>query len=212
MMVHADESSNAQKLKCLSEVCARLSLISEDDEQKRIGMQKQLEKKMAALKVFAEALNRVPEVPNQYVLVRLGDIDVENLALLKDWITHDEATRAHKMLETFRDEAIYERAVRAASSRASSCWQVPGSESVASAKEHLFAKSIGQAFDTSADSDYNEEDEVEFNVGNQARSSLGEHSQENSDICHKISHRQRSRRAKWLASSPRTPSSGSHQS
>jgi len=184
MMVHADESSNAQKLKCLSEVCARLSLISEDDEQKRIGMQKQLEKKMAALKVFAEALNRVPEVLNQYVLVRLGDIDVENLTLLKDWITHDEATRAHKMLETFRDEAIYERAVRASSSRASSCWQVPGSESVASAKEHLFAKS---------------------------GLSLGEHPQENSRI-RKASHRQRTRRAKWVASIPRTPSSGTHQS
>merc|ERR1712129_542877 len=102
---------------------------------------------MAALKVFAEALNRVPEVLKQYVLGRFGDIDhdVEDLTMLKGWVTQNEATHVHKMLETFRDEAIYERAIRTLSSRTNLSLQLPGSESVTSAKEYLFVNSVGQA-------------------------------------------------------------------
>merc|ERR1712190_328450 len=108
-------------------------------------MAKQLGVKMDALKVFAEALNRVPEVLNQYVLVRLGEIDVDDLSSLKKWITHEEATRVHKMLESFRDDAIYERAIREVASRSNSSWHVAESDSIASGKEYLFANSIYNA-------------------------------------------------------------------
>lgn len=95
---------------------------------------------MTSLKAFAAALKRVPEVLNQYVLVRLGETHVKDLSVLKPWISHEEATQVHRMLEAFRDEAIYERAVREIASRGSGSWQ-----EIASGKEYLFANSVGQA-------------------------------------------------------------------
>jgi len=211
----ADASSNAQKLKSLSEVCTKLAMIFETDEQKRREMKERLEQKMVALKVFAEALNRVPEVLNRYILVRLGDIDVNDLTMLKGWITLDEATCAHKMLETFRDEAILEKAIRVVSSRTSASCLFPGSESVASAKEYLFVNSVGQACETSENGDgYEDEDDGEEVERNQAGSSLDADPRENTGVRRKSksSHRQRKRRANFFASIPRTPSSGTHQS
>jgi len=213
MQGSADASSNAQKLKSLSEVCAKLSMIFEEDEQKRREVENRLEQEMVALKVLAEVLNRVPEVLNKYILVRLGDINVNDLTMLKGWITLDEATCAHKMLETFRDEAIFEKAIRVVSSRTNASCQFPGSESVASAKEYLFVNSLGQACETSEKGDdYQDEDEGEEVERNQAGPSLDTDPRENTGLRPKAGHRQRKRRSNFFASIPRTPSSGTYQS
>merc|ERR1711966_548355 len=115
----------------------------EEDKHKKQELQALLEAKMTQLKTFAEVLNRVPEVLKQYVLVRLGDIDLQDLSEVKSWVTHDEATNVHKMLEAFRDEAIYERAVRDVAARSSSGLSWTGSDE-GSAKEYLFVNSVGR--------------------------------------------------------------------
>lgn len=125
--------------------------------------------------------------------------------MLKNWITHEEAVCVHKMLEAFRDEAIYERAVRDLASRANSCWHVTGAESDASAKEYLFMNSVGQAGEPPGDEEYGESH-------NQADSHLDSNPLGTSGGKGKPSHRQRKRRANFFASMPRTPSSGTYQS
>jgi len=208
--LHSDASGNVKKLQCLGKMCEKLAQIFDEDNQRKIDMQQQLETKMASLKEFAITLNRIPEVLKQYVLVRLGEIDVEDLTVLKKWITHDEATQVHKMLEAFRDEAIYERAIREVASRGnvSSSWQFTGSDGVASMKEYLFANSVGQPADggLSAD-DGDDHSDQGSNVPDDESSAAAQH-----ETKRKASHRQRKRQAKFWASMPRTPSSTTRQS
>merc|ERR1711920_380620 len=112
----------------------------------------------------------------------------------------------HKMLEAFRDDAIYERAVRDVASRSNSSWHVADTASLASAKEYLFAKFMGEALEGSADEEEDEQDHED----------TAEDAKDNNDPTaekRKSSHRQRKRMAKakskFYATIPRTPSDGS---
>lgn len=68
--------------------------------------------KMSSLREFAEVLVSVPQVLNQYVLARIGELSGTDLQVLKKWITYSEATSVHQMLEKFRDVSVKEQAKR----------------------------------------------------------------------------------------------------
>jgi len=73
---------------------------------------------MTKLRNFAEALSEFILASNQYLLVRLADIDdSRDLSVLKKWMSRQAATQAHRMLEKFRDSAVREQAVRQVSMR-----------------------------------------------------------------------------------------------
>eukprot|EP00928_Gymnodinium_smaydae_P041844 TRINITY_DN28265_c0_g1_i1.p1 TRINITY_DN28265_c0_g1~~TRINITY_DN28265_c0_g1_i1.p1 ORF type:complete len:511 (+),score=84.19 TRINITY_DN28265_c0_g1_i1:65-1597(+) len=199
-------------LLCLTKMCDALKSVIEKDEQQVLAIKSNIEAKLASLVEFAEVLNSIVDILKRYVLIRLGDIDKDDLNVLKQWVTHEEATEVHKMLEAFRDEATYERAVRAATAKMmpkqspGSSWQyLLGSESASSLKEYLFESSVGysqQAF-VEADEDSNPSVEDAPDVTN--KEATDQKSKK------KLSRHQRERRAKFRAWIPRTPCSGSYQ-
>merc|ERR1719215_497890 len=77
-------------------------------------MQTSLQVKMSNLADFAEVLNDIAGIVKRYVLTRLADIGKDDLSIVKKWITEEEATEVHRMLEAFRDDAIQELATRSA--------------------------------------------------------------------------------------------------
>mmetsp|Transcript_148861 Transcript_148861/g.274929 ORF Transcript_148861/g.274929 Transcript_148861/m.274929 type:complete len:545 (+) Transcript_148861:26-1660(+) len=198
-----------EKLQCLGMMCEELARIFKDQEKNKANVKQQMEMKMASLKSFVMTLNRVPEVLNRYLLVRLGEIDVEGATVLKQWITHDEATQVHKMLEAFRDEAIYERAIRDFASRGSiSSWKLAGSDRIESAKDYLFASSVGQSSQAAFSNEQDDAGEQQVDIEPHDESTASAQH----ETKRKVSHRQRKRQAKFWASVPRTPSSATHQS
>merc|ERR1712232_382098 len=69
------------------------------------------------------------------------------MGVLKEWITHAEATEVHMVLDTFRDDANFVRGLRAAASlvkQPCSSTDSSSSASEASVKNYLFLNSIGQ--------------------------------------------------------------------
>jgi hypothetical protein len=212
--VQGKEQGHIDDLHCLGELCKKLAEIFREDSQKRADMQLSLTTKMDKLKSFVDVLNHVPEVLNRYVLVRLADVEGQDLAVLKKWITHAEATQVEKMLEAFRDEATYERATRDQASRSSTSWQFAGSDGVASGKAYLFAKSIddlGSDY-TEEDADSNGEDHAHDARDEPAISNVEGNPCASDPKTHRPGHRQLKRRAKYWASMPRTPSSATGQS
>jgi len=61
---------------------------------------------------FAETLGKLPATMNKYILIRLDDIDIQDLSPLKEWISLRQFTDAHVMLEAFRDAALEQKAFR----------------------------------------------------------------------------------------------------
>ncbi|CAJ1368252.1 unnamed protein product [Effrenium voratum] len=59
---------------------------------------------------FAEAVNEVPKVLFEFLLIRAGSIG--DTSELKAWVSKEEADRVHKTLEEFRDEVNEEKVMR----------------------------------------------------------------------------------------------------
>jgi len=72
-----------------------------------------MEKKMFFLKEFAETCNEYCKVLKLFILTHLGDVPVNDVSILRQWVTEDEVLRAHAMLEEFREEGNTARAVKA---------------------------------------------------------------------------------------------------
>jgi len=68
---------------------------------------------MSFLNEFAELCNECSEWIKRYILMHLGDVPVDDVSILRQWVTKDEVSRAYMMLEEFRDEASYALAVKA---------------------------------------------------------------------------------------------------
>mmetsp|Transcript_108078 Transcript_108078/g.196703 ORF Transcript_108078/g.196703 Transcript_108078/m.196703 type:complete len:523 (-) Transcript_108078:176-1744(-) len=197
-----------EQLQCLTEMCAWLKNTLEEDERKKAEMKACLTKKMSSLAEFAQVLNDITGIVKRYVLTRLVDIRKDDLSILKRWVTHEEATEVHKTLEAFRDDAIEEMAVRRfalmmKNKGSNTSWQfVPDSDS-SSVRDYLFQNSVGYA---AHEAQIEEVDEGEPELGE--RADEGDHGNNPK----KLSKHQRQRRAKFRASIPRTPSSGTYQS
>lgn len=194
------KGSSAAYLKCLDRQCKALAEILEQDEQNIADMQHRLGMKMTTLKAFATVLNRIPAVLNSYVLVRLSDVSTTDSTMLKQWISQEQATKIHKMLETFRDDVIQERAMREIQERLMAASSGRCSElSSSTIKEYLLYQSMGA--ESVGDSALEEWSDVN---GADAQERAGDTGDGQNG---KPSHRQRARKAKFRASIPRTPSS-----
>lgn len=79
----------------------------------------QLEHKMVALKHFTQTLTELPKVMRCFILLRIDSFN--DYEALKAWVSQEEATNAHQILERFRDEAIEEKAFRRLVGRAFPC-------------------------------------------------------------------------------------------
>lgn len=217
-----------EQLQCLTNMCSELKGILQEDEKKKHEMQMCLQVKMSNLADFAEVLNDIAGIVKRYVLTRLADIGKDDLSIVKKWITEEEATEVHRMLEAFRDDAIQELATRAAMKKmfqkkqSDSSWQfVPGSDSAATVKEYLFQNSVGCAqgqrieevneVSISAGSEpSNEVSKNRLNEVSISASSVGPPSADNSK--QRLSKHQRERRAKFWKAIPKTPSDMTCQS
>jgi len=197
-----------EELQCLTEMCAWLKNTLEEDERKKAEMKVCLNEKMSSLAEFAQVLNDITGIVKRYVLTRLADIGKDDISVLKRWITHEEASEVHKTLEAFRDDAIEEMAVRRfavmmKNTGSNTSWQfVPDSDS-STVRDYLFQNSVGYA---AHEAQIEEVDEGEPELGE--RADEGDHGNNPK----KLSKHQRQRRAKFRASIPRTPSSGTYQS
>mmetsp|Transcript_126944 Transcript_126944/g.237366 ORF Transcript_126944/g.237366 Transcript_126944/m.237366 type:complete len:496 (-) Transcript_126944:298-1785(-) len=197
-----------EQLQCLTEMCAWLKNTLEEDERKKAEMKVCLNEKMSSLAEFAQVLNDITGIVKRYVLTRLVDIGKDDVSILKRWVTHEEATEVHKTLEAFRDDAIEEMAVRRFAAMmknkgSNTSWQfVPDSDS-SSVRDYLFQNSVGYA---AQEAQIEEVDEGEPEFGE------GEDEGDHGNNPKKLSKHQRERRAKFRASIPRTPSSGTYQS
>merc|ERR1712107_929348 len=87
-----------------------LSAFAKDRET--LKMQKDtLARKMEALAAFASLIVRFPCILKQCVLLHLSDLEnVEKL--YKQWISEQEATIAHQMMEACRDAICEEKVTR----------------------------------------------------------------------------------------------------
>jgi len=57
---------------------------------------------------------------SKYMLIRLGDICIQDLSPLKEWISLKQFTDAHMMLEASRDAAVEQKAFRRLNAQLSS--------------------------------------------------------------------------------------------
>eukprot|EP00929_Paragymnodinium_shiwhaense_P080699 TRINITY_DN42103_c0_g3_i1.p1 TRINITY_DN42103_c0_g3~~TRINITY_DN42103_c0_g3_i1.p1 ORF type:complete len:491 (-),score=90.55 TRINITY_DN42103_c0_g3_i1:319-1791(-) len=197
----------------LTAMCMKLKSILEADEQTRTTMQSDLEAKMEGLAEFANALNEISGVLKTYVLVRLGDLNMEQaeLRILKAWVTHDEATGVHRMLEAFRDEVSLARSVHMMRcSMSESSWSLATGPDKSPVKEYLFSMSAnhaGSAHLEEVNEDHEESAEDEDCPEGEDGQLTGK-----AEAKSKLSHRQRQRRGKWKANIPQTPSEWSQHS
>ncbi|CAJ1457066.1 unnamed protein product [Effrenium voratum] len=102
--------SSLEKLQGLAQMAEALAKACRKDASAREVVSKELAKKMKLLKDFAEAVNEVPKVLRQFLLIRAGSIG--DISELKAWVSKEEADRVHKTLEEFRDEVNEEKVMR----------------------------------------------------------------------------------------------------
>ncbi|CAE7361416.1 ADAMTS10 [Symbiodinium sp. CCMP2592] len=105
------EATSKSKLMRLAQMADLLAKACREDAEAMEDAEKKLEKKMDLLKEFAEAINEVPKVLRQFLLIRSGSIK-DDLGQLKEWLHKDEVDSTHMQLEEFRDEAAEERVMR----------------------------------------------------------------------------------------------------
>jgi len=200
LVAQAETMPVMEQLQHLNKMCAALKSVFEEDERRKVEMQSCLKAKMDNLADFAHILNDIVGIVKRYVLTHLADIEKDDISILKQWVTQEEATEVHQMLEEFRDEAIQARAFRAAAAMISKqvsdgSWKVTTDSESASAKAYLFENSVGYA------------------QGAQIEEVDGSGNKEIEDSKKKgKSKHQREREAKWRESIPRTPSSGTYGS
>lgn len=106
-----NQATSKSKLMRLAQMADLLAKACREDAEAMEDAEKKLEKKMDLLKEFAEAINEVPKVLRQFLLIRSGSIK-DDLGQLKEWLHKDEVDCAHMQLEEFRDEAAEERVMR----------------------------------------------------------------------------------------------------
>ncbi|CAE7595157.1 ADAMTS10 [Symbiodinium sp. CCMP2456] len=105
------EETSKSKLLHLAQMADLLAKACRKDAEAMEAAEKKLQQKMDLLKDFAEAVNDVPKVLRQFLLIRSGSIK-DDLGQLKEWLHKDEVDSAHMQLEEFRDEAAEERVMR----------------------------------------------------------------------------------------------------
>jgi len=65
-------------------------------------------------------MHEVPKMLREFILIRIGKLNENDMNALKEWVGKDEAEAVHKQLEEFRDEAGEEKVVRRLNRNASS--------------------------------------------------------------------------------------------
>lgn len=205
LVAQAETMPVMERLQRLNQMCAALKSVFEEDERMKVEMQSCLKAKMENLADFAHILNDIVGIVKRYVLTHLADVGKDDISILKQWVTQEEATEVHQMLEEFRDEAIQARAFRAAAAMISKqvsdgSWKFTTDSEIGSAKDYLFENSVGHAQGAQIEE-----------VNGSDNEELEWHDAQNSKKKGKSKH-QREREAKWRASIPRTPSSGTYGS
>eukprot|EP00929_Paragymnodinium_shiwhaense_P054041 TRINITY_DN27088_c0_g1_i1.p1 TRINITY_DN27088_c0_g1~~TRINITY_DN27088_c0_g1_i1.p1 ORF type:complete len:430 (+),score=68.65 TRINITY_DN27088_c0_g1_i1:199-1488(+) len=137
------------RLAAVSKTFETLKDILEEDYLKRVEMETYLKAKTDAVIHFIVVLGDMQRILKKYILLRLGDLTLNegDLATLKQWVTQEEATNAHRTLEAFRDEVNLARAVyriQEQASAASEAWmpQIGGVEGLRFQKATMHGKTF----------------------------------------------------------------------
>jgi len=104
----------------LADLTQKLTQAFEEQEVAQNTVCRQRQDKMDQLRSFAEALGKIPATMSKYMLIRLGDICIQDLSPLKEWISLKQFTDAHMMLEASRDAAVEQKAFRRLNAQLSS--------------------------------------------------------------------------------------------
>lgn len=190
----------------------RLSDILWPDEPKPSATEAHVQQKLAALTGLVDVMKNFVDVFKQFILVRVAEITTDDLGIIIRFVTRDDILKTLCMIEEFRDEASYVRAVKALSVQVSqasasvssvSSWNVIGSCS--SGKAYLFQQSVdngASSMEVISVENPGEQDGDDYNLQDQS-------GQGHSRGRGKRSHRQRKRKQKFWKSLPCTNSSHS---
>jgi len=100
-----------QELGIAERMAQALLSVLKQDREKLQAQRDSLRQKMESLRSFAEIIDEFAKVLNQYMLLHLPDLKLAD-ATFKQWVSHDEATAAHRMLEACRDAISEEKVLR----------------------------------------------------------------------------------------------------
>eukprot|EP00929_Paragymnodinium_shiwhaense_P113819 TRINITY_DN82106_c0_g1_i1.p1 TRINITY_DN82106_c0_g1~~TRINITY_DN82106_c0_g1_i1.p1 ORF type:complete len:552 (-),score=115.00 TRINITY_DN82106_c0_g1_i1:150-1805(-) len=183
----------------LSGALAELSQQLEQDDRRKSQTEARHDAKMRSLDDFAKALDEFVPVWKQCVLIRCGDVDYEQLGVLKAWVTQAEAVEVIDMLNAFCDEVPFARAMRVMQASLPQLEQGSASSSK-SMKWELLGRALGNSSST------REEGRRKDTDGDESASECGGVDAAPSMAKKKISHRQRTRKRIFQMKIPKTPS------